>query len=249
MLPIALSIVIGFSAPGTAPGSGPADPRVEMDTAVEFLSADKPAEALEALRRADQALDRAPASAMTERLRRTIAINQGIAAIELHRARNVTEPLEQAHARLHGIDRSAIADDAVRTQLDEVRAAVRRELSQSTATEASAHEAPKKLPKTTVAGVAVLSSAAVGLGFMVTGLVQGSLAERDFERGPTRNDRVQADQSGAKANTMAFVGGLAAGILLGVGTALVVLGQRVDQRGHETARRSRIRVAPLQVRF
>lgn len=247
MLPIALSIVIALGAP--VPDAGPPpSARVEMDAALEHLSAGEPQRALAALGRADAALDGAERSPQTQQLRATVAMNQGIAAIELHRAGGSIEPLERAHARLQAVDRQTLADADARESLDGVAHAVERELSRSESTPSEKSGETKKLPRTTIAGIAVMSSAAIGLGFMVTGLVQGALAERDYERGPTRNDRIQADQSGAKANTMAFVGGLAAGILLGAGAALLVLGQRVDQRGHETSRR-RIRLAPMGVRF
>jgi hypothetical protein len=73
----------------------------------------------------------------------------------------------------------------------------------------------------------VITGLGVGsLGLMGAGLGLASSAEADFAAGPTRDDRDDALAKGKRSNAMVIAGGVAGGVLIATGVALIIVGKR-----------------------
>ena len=179
---------------------------------------------------------------MRQKVRWAIAENRAWAALGLARAEGRLGPLKAVAQELAEIDVEGAPAPTVQ-RLQTVRREVEAELSKE------AEPAPKgKLEPVTIAGIVVCASAAVAVAVMAAGLVIGAGAEDDYTAGPTRADRTDADDLGTRGNAMAFGGGLSAGLLLGAGASLLVIGRRIDVKGKEGAS-ARVSPTGLTVRF
>jgi hypothetical protein len=198
----------------------------------------------EAIMAYDEA-DRASAD-LEERTRTSvrwaIAENRARAALGLAREEGRTGPLQAVAAELAALDLDG-APAPTKDRIEAVRREVEAELER-----AAAPSRAGKLEPLTIAGIVVCASAAIGVAVMVAGLVVGARAEDDYAQGPTRAARTDADKLGARGNSMAFGGGLSAGLLLGAGASLLVLGRNVDVRGKAGAT-ARVSATGVTVRF
>jgi hypothetical protein len=76
-----------------------------------------------------------------------------------------------------------------------------------------------------IVGGAVAAGLGVGaIGLMGFGLARGSSLSQDYQDVFTRAERDSLSSQGKTANTLAVVGGVAGGVLLGAGAALIVIG-------------------------
>ena len=84
-----------------------------------------------------------------------------------------------------------------------------------------------------VGGGAALGIGVAGLGLAVGGAVLAGQAEREYEDGPTREDRDAAKAKGGTADALVIAGSAVAGIAAITGVTLIVVGARRTQRRRE----------------
>ena len=95
------------------------------------------------------------------------------------------------------------------------------------ASEPQSDEPPAKSGSGLVIGGGVLMGlSAVGLGLMTGGAVGASRAEQDYVDAANGDERETIDARGRTMNGLVVTGGVAAGVLLSAGIALLVVGKR-----------------------
>ncbi len=88
----------------------------------------------------------------------------------------------------------------------------------------------KKMNGLMLGGIVLMASSAAGVGLAVGGVLRARAAEREFEDGPTVNERLAARDKGSSSNVMIAVGVAAAGALLVTGAILVGVGATRQKR-------------------
>jgi hypothetical protein len=77
----------------------------------------------------------------------------------------------------------------------------------------------------TATGSVFLVIATVGVGMLAAGAAIADKAESDFEKGPTVEDRLDANRDGERGQTIAVIGGVTAASLLPAGISLLIVGR------------------------
>ena len=235
ILPVVLAIALA------APPSGYEATAAAVERGNAALREQAWAEAIMAFDEAERA-SADLADPMRQKVRWAIAQNRAWAALGLARAEGRTGPLKAVANELAEVEL-----DGAPPQTVQGLQAVRREVEAELSKEAAPARAGKLEP-ITIAGIVVSASAAIAVAVMAAGLVLGARAEDDYAAGPTRGERTDADNLGTRGNSMAFGGGLTAGLLLGAGASLLVIGRRIDVKGKEGAS-ARLSPTGLTVRF
>lgn len=83
---------------------------------------------------------------------------------------------------------------------------------------------PKPGQGLVIGGAVMLGVGAAGLGLMVGGMVGGASAQADFDAQPAGAAREAARSRGQTMNVLAITGGIAGGVLIGAGVALLIIG-------------------------
>ncbi len=127
--------------------------------------------------------------------------------------------LEQARAELAGVEERD-------REAERERAAERdREDRRNAASEQSSATGPNK-PGLQISGYTLVGLGVSAGGIGIGGAVLAARARDEHIAGPTRDDRNQAEDEGRLANGMILAGSVSAGVLIGVGIALVLVDRK-----------------------
>jgi tetratricopeptide (TPR) repeat protein len=156
--------------------------------------------------------------------------------------------LARAHVKAYALDKSVehllqaidlldkylaqtadLADQRDAEQLlEQAKAELARVEQQAAATEPGPREDQGRRDdrKLRIAGYTLIGFGVAGGGAAIAGAVLAGQARTDYTAGPTRDDRDSAARSGQLSNALIVAGSVSAGVLIGVGVVLAVVGRK-----------------------